>query len=111
MTADQKCWRRLVKNEPRLKDLERDALALHRGDEDVEWGDWEGVKQRLSRLVGWWAESPRIRSHKDFEVAYDHLLTCWECGRRPWEPAKTGIAPWEVREGQMTLIPAAALVG
>jgi hypothetical protein len=101
--ADSKRWRDLTRTEPRLRELEAAALALHRGDEDVEWGDWEEIKRRLSLLVGWWSANERLRSHKDYEAAYSWLLHCWECGRRPGEPFVGEPFPWELPEQQKGL--------
>ena len=82
-------WKQLTKIEPRLKDLERQALDAHENG-SVNWAAWEGVKQQLSRLCGWWCRSSdfRLTSQAAWDLAYQHLLHCWESGQRPSAKSK-----------------------
>jgi hypothetical protein len=73
--------------EPRLLELEARARAIkddgqtrrfcanHRWHGcigcDVCYG---GLEQALTRLVGWGAETPELRSEATYDVAYDHLI-------------------------------------
>lgn len=71
----------LAQVEPRLRELEGAALRLHR--RDPEWRVWSELKRALSRLAGWEAEQYSLRTTEAYDVAYSHLLHCWEIGRRP----------------------------
>ena len=90
MTFDE-----LAKLEPRLRALERTALSAHRPGR-ADWSQWERIKAALGRLVGWRAPGAdsRLTTTLAWDVAYAHLLACWETGRRPssspepWPPAE-----------------------
>jgi hypothetical protein len=90
-------WLRIVKLEPQLRHLERAALDAHpTGPRD--WRDWEPIRRQVGQLVGWWCKSPcyELTTDAAYHVAYDHLLTCWETGRRPGTPAPPmATGPWD----------------
>jgi len=76
----------LVKVEPRLLEVERLALSLHplsRRDSLRSWRAWERIKRAMENLVGWQAEQRELRHSTAYDIAYDHLLECWENGYRP----------------------------
>jgi hypothetical protein len=75
-------WNQLARIEPRLHQLEADALDAHRRGEH-DWRTWQSIRRRLSGLVGWWCGSRDMRIVNGWGVAYPHLLACWETGRRP----------------------------
>ena len=112
-------WKQLARLEPRLKDLERQALAAHENG-SVDWSGWEATKAKLNRLVGWWSQSSdsRLTSNAAWKTAYSHLLFCLKKGHRPSEKPKRpegglpsleelerlsqpdlGITPWSTTEG------------
>lgn len=78
-------WHELTELEPKLCNLEADALEAHRhGPED--WRPWEVIKRRLGALVGWHAQPntlPELTDHRAYGVGYQHLLCCCKTGRRP----------------------------
>jgi hypothetical protein len=68
----------LCQQEPRLNDLLRDVEAVtDTGGEsfcaNYHWFLPNGFKSRLSRLVGYGAEKPELRTSAAYDVAYDHL--------------------------------------
>ena len=76
-------WDDLVRAEPELAEVERLALSLYHksGGQDVR--DWSRVKRAFLPLVGFDARRYTLRSPAAYNVAYDHVLACWERGRRP----------------------------
>lgn len=78
-------WAELVEVEPRLLDVERRVLALHRDGQD-DLRAWAEIKQLFMPLIGWSAEKYKLRTSKAYDVAYNHLLNCWETGRKPEKP-------------------------
>ena len=84
-------WRGLVAIEPALADIEAMALDIHykvSRPEPVDAFDgldrgWSTVKRAFLPLVGWSAKRYSLRNSTAYDVAYDHLLACWENG---WTP-------------------------
>ncbi|MFH1264134.1 MAG: hypothetical protein ABIK89_00290 [Planctomycetota bacterium] len=78
-------WQRMVDIEPRLAALEADALAAGDDESRNGRGEWESIRRRLSRLVGWWARTDRmvLLSNEAWDIAHDRLHHCFEHGRRP----------------------------
>ena len=76
-------WKSLCRLQPELKQLERDALDAHDPDQPPDWEQWERLKARLGRLVGWWCSSKDSRLVEGWDAAYAHLLRCHETGRPP----------------------------
>ena len=74
-TFDQLC-----RLQPALRTLERDALAAHKPG-PVDWDEYEQLKARLGRLVGWWCGARDSRLVEGWDVAYPHILACWETDR------------------------------
>lgn len=74
-------WDELVQVEPSFAEVERMALALHSARSDVR--DWGWIKRAFLPLVGFEARQYELRNSACYDVAYDHLLHCWEDGRRP----------------------------
>jgi hypothetical protein len=72
----------LARLEPRLEQLERDAFDAHR-EGRTSWSDWERIKRALTQLCGWSCGSRHMRLVDGWDVAYRHLLSVWETGRRP----------------------------
>jgi len=79
-------WQTLCRLQPALRQLERDALAAHDPSGPPDWQAWEALKQRLSRLVGWWAIHPhdaQLSTNDAWKTAYTHLFFCFEIGHGP----------------------------
>ena len=76
-------WKNLVQQEPRLLELEVRALAT-RGSRRAGWNTWSReICPRLRRLVGWFASRSSLADNAAYDAAYQHLLCCWETGKRP----------------------------
>jgi hypothetical protein len=87
-------WREMVKLEPRLGALLREAQKVDGSDphfcaNDV-WYGYEGgcyagrgLKRQLCQLVGWYARRPELRGCDCYDVAYmkiyDALPPCRDC--------------------------------
>lgn len=76
-------WDALVEREPRLADLLDEAKSIPATRPECEdlapwygYGGWPGLKPRLIRLVGWFAETrdPVLASPAAYQVAYDTVL-------------------------------------
>lgn len=65
----------LCRIEPRLRDVEIDALLRTRPD---FWRGWEQIKSRMSELVGWDSSKPSLRSSAAYDAAYRYLLDAYE---------------------------------
>jgi len=94
-------WNKLIKVEPRLLDLAKQALDYKRNSRKEKivcannrwygYGEWEhrGIKQQLILLVGWEAEKPELRTTAAYDIAYSylsHLLPdCKNCNCLTWE--------------------------
>jgi hypothetical protein len=76
-------FERLAQIEPKLRQLEADALAAHKPSGPVDCHAWSALKGELSGLVGWWCGSADMRLVAGWNVCYRHLLACWETGQRP----------------------------
>lgn len=75
----------LVEIEPRLKSLLADARAYKRASKgqhrvcvNERWYgyfQWRGrsLKDRLEKLVGWFADKPLLRTEDAYDVAYDYI--------------------------------------
>jgi hypothetical protein len=94
VTTEKLTWRDLVRLEPRLGELEREARAVRRSPRardphfcanDSWYGrrGWIGFKPRLLWLVGWEARNPALRTCQAYDIAYrylyDLLPPCREC--------------------------------
>lgn len=72
-------WAELVEIEPELAEVERQAIQSHRkGHDDIR--DWGQIKRAFLPLVGFEAKRYELRNSTCYDVAYDHLLSCWEFG-------------------------------
>lgn len=63
-------WREIVSLEPEAARIVSEAAAI-RGP---EWRDYSRLKLQLSRLVGFGARKPQLRSCRAYEVALDRLV-------------------------------------
>jgi hypothetical protein len=68
-------FEQLVKIEPRLKDLDRQAAEVDGSDSDFCANRvWYGsLKPTLLKLVGWEAAHPLLKSETAYDVAYEHI--------------------------------------
>lgn len=92
-------WMELVKIEPELLDLEKEALAYKKASRGKDYvcandrwygyGEWEdrGLRIRIIYLVGWLRKNqpnPILKSCESYSVAYQHvyhlLPDCKNCG-------------------------------
>jgi hypothetical protein len=86
-------WSQIIKIEPRLNDLYKEAKALKDNGSAVsfcansEWYGWHnhhGFKQRLCSLVGWEAAHESLRTQDAYDIAYDKIYealpNCRNCG-------------------------------
>jgi hypothetical protein len=95
LPADDLSWDVLVAEAPRLKDL---LNELQQKATDAE-GKWSfcanvafsaapkselSVKARMSELVGWVAENPKLRSEAAYSLAYENLYKSLPDCRRCW---------------------------
>lgn len=89
-TLDHKLtWRELVRREPRLAELLREAKAVDDSDPhfcaNLVWYGRGGLKERLCRLVGWEAEKddPVLRTPEAYDLAYEKIYNalpdCRDC--------------------------------
>jgi len=76
-------WAELVEVEPELAEVERMALSLYQPGDNQTWTDWGRIKRAFLPLVGFNAKQYELRNSTCYDVCYDHLLHCWEKGRRP----------------------------
>jgi len=72
-------WKRLVRLEPRLMQLEKDIISeqVIRGKDKNycatrRW--FNEYNNRLDQLVGWFAKNSQIQTSKDYDVALEHLF-------------------------------------
>ena len=74
-------WSELVALEPSLADVERLAIqSYRRGDDDFRC--WGKIKRAFLPLVGFTAQRYELRNSTCYDVVYDHLLSCWNTGRK-----------------------------
>jgi len=78
--SSETTWKSLLLLDPRLADLERLALNSHRYG-FCEARDWQVIVGQLRRRVSWDAKLPELGTSEAYDVAYRHLLGCWEGGR------------------------------
>jgi hypothetical protein len=96
--AIQAIWNKITfriasEYEPELRELERQADDFHRGG--GRWADfWLGTQPRLTRLVGFLAERPGLRSMRAYNTVVKHLTTVWAVGLEP-PPAMPDLAELE----------------
>lgn len=60
--------------EPRLRDLYREAKSYQPRPgfcANEVWYRQGGLKERLTRLVGWGADNPALRSRRVYDLSYD----------------------------------------
>jgi hypothetical protein len=67
-------WAELCDTEPKLRDVERLAIALRGND----WRHWGQVKRAFLPLAGFTASRYELRNTSAYDVVYDHLLKVWE---------------------------------
>lgn len=72
-------WWAMVRVEPRLYAVT--ALAASLRESGGGWSEWEQVKRKLSRLVGWDAENPLLATEAHYDAAYETVLRVFEEGR------------------------------
>jgi hypothetical protein len=88
-------WNELIKLEPRLLALAKEAAAYKKNAQGKEYvcandrwygnGQWrdKGIKERLVLLVGWLAERPELKTMEAYDVAYEYIYnllpTCRNC--------------------------------
>ncbi len=94
LAGDELTWANLKQAEPGLWILEREIRDVADKDgipyfcANEIWYGYEdpkqGFKERLCRLVGWEAHSPRLRTTGAYDLAYDYLYEllpdCRDCG-------------------------------
>jgi hypothetical protein len=94
-------WTEIVSIEPRLSELLREVQAVKDPGgkyfcANDHWYPLGGFKSRLSRLVGWHAENPALRTCEAYDIAYDFLYellpNCRECRCIAFERAM-GLRP------------------
>jgi hypothetical protein len=73
-TFEQQC-----EIEPRLRGLFHQIPKIISAGEF--WRQWVWIKRELSKLVGWTAENPTLRTEADYEIAYAALFD--EASRQP----------------------------
>lgn len=78
-------WARLTALEPALVGLEKDlrsAMTRSRYDCIDKLWVYGGFKRRMTRLVGWQAAHPALRTEGDYSAAYSHLWSILESNER-----------------------------
>jgi len=71
-------WEELVALDPRLVGVQRLAIERRSAVTSGSVHAWGDIKRVMMRLVGWAAEVYELRTSTAYNVAYDHLLRCWE---------------------------------
>ena len=69
----------LCRQEPRLRSLF--AEAGRRGARTTRrffWSDWERIKAKIARIVGWHAKDPAIGTSAAYEVAISAIFDRYE---------------------------------
>ena len=81
-------FKQLAKLDPRLMDLYNEAIETKDPGgpsfcANYVWYKPGGLKERLTDLVGWGAETPELRSTEAYDLAYltiyDALPNCRNC--------------------------------
>jgi hypothetical protein len=91
--AESLTWEQLTELEPRLLTLYERARAIKDNRRKPSfcanrtWGEWGGLREQLSDLVGWavkrWGGDPRLATSRAYDIAYrkvyDALPDCRNC--------------------------------
>jgi len=63
-------WPAICKIEPRLAELEQEAKSL---GPDSTYRNYEAMKNRVNRLVGWEAEKEELRGADVWKLAHQNI--------------------------------------
>jgi hypothetical protein len=63
-------WQAMLEAEPRLRELIAEAELIGSSD----WHDYEQFKRRLSKLVGWFADKPELRTCEAYSLGIDMIV-------------------------------------
>lgn len=78
-TTSAPTWASCRALEPRLADLEHRVATLGITDAHPDyWREYETWKRELSRLVGWDARRPELRTTDCYDACHRHLLSIME---------------------------------
>jgi len=68
-------WAAIAELEPRLLGLRAAARLTRRRHRT--WHEYQRLRGLLSRLVGWHASRPELRSTEAYDLAHRHVLGGW----------------------------------
>lgn len=89
-------WADLVKIEPALLDLAKEAMAYKKASRGKDYvcandrwygqGEWNGrgLREQIISLVGWLSENPELKTTEAYDFAYQYIYCllpdCRNCG-------------------------------